>query len=537
MPDFQKPIPIQHRYLHIPVRNGNPRVVMHILCEGRIQREFNVELPRDEAPDWWAFYDVSAFHGQAISLQTASEYPPQYATQLEAAIQHSDHLIGEETLYQEAQRPQLHFTSRRGWNNDPNGLVFCQGTWHMYYQHNPFGVGWGNMHWGHAASPDLVHWQELPIALYQRSLKDMAFSGGGFVDPGNSAGFKQAGSDPHQDAIVAAFTSTGRGECLAASFDGGLTFTEWDDNPILTHQGRDPKIIWYAPGNKWVMIIYEETQSERGYALYSSQDLRQWQRTDFLPGYFECPELFEIPVDGEPGKTRWVIHGALWQGAKSVYLIGSFDGEQFHPEGEPQPAHFGPNFYAAQLFSNAPQKRCILVGWLQGAAYPGMPFSQGMTVPLELCLRRFSSGLRLCFLPVPELNTLRGEAQHGAQLTTQLANQLLEGAADELLEVQIELQPDGSQPVRLDVRGHPVVYDPQRHTITFAGMTAPLAPGRQELALRVLVDRGVTEVFADDGYAAFAAMTIAPFRGAPIRLEGAAQVHSLTIYPLRSIWD
>jgi fructan beta-fructosidase len=254
MAKFSQELKIQSRYLHFPVRSGNPMVTFQMEIAGRLVREFNLELADAGRVDWWAFYDVSAFHGQVIRLRTLEELPKLQAAWLTASIRQSDDLIGAEDLYREKYRPQFHFTSRRGWNNDPNGLVYHQGEWHMFYQHNPFGVKWGNMHWGHAVSRDLVHWTELPEALFQKSLQDMAFSGGGLVDSANTAGWKTGAEDP----LVVAFTSTGRGECLAYSLDRGRTLIEYPGNPFLPHQGRDPKIIWYEAGRHWVLIVYEE---------------------------------------------------------------------------------------------------------------------------------------------------------------------------------------------------------------------------------------------------------------------------------------
>ena len=257
---------------------------MQIVIAGQAVREFSVELAENEPADWWAFYDVSAFIGQTIRLIALEELLGSQAAWLSGVILQSDQILNSADLYHENYRPQFHFTSRRGWNNDPNGLVYTQGEWHLYYQHNPFGIRWGNMHWGHAVSQDLIHWTELPEALFQKSLHDMAFSGGGLVDIRNSAGLKAGPEDP----LVVAFTSTGRGECLAYSLDRGRTLVEYPHNPIITHKGRDPKIIWYEPGQHWVLILYEEpfeegvgsgghgTASSFGYAIYTSPNLKLW---------------------------------------------------------------------------------------------------------------------------------------------------------------------------------------------------------------------------------------------------------------------
>ncbi|HEX7434647.1 MAG TPA: glycoside hydrolase family 32 protein [Anaerolineaceae bacterium] len=543
-------ITIQSRHLHFPVKNGNPRVKLQLMLGGLVVREFDIELATGEGEpdhpvDWWAFYDVSAFTGQPVSIQVVDEELSETVREwLEGALQQSDGLLGAAGLYAERYRPQFHYTSRRGWNNDPNGMVFVQGEWHLYYQHNPFGTGWGNMHWGHAVSTDLVEWQELPEALYQKSLADMAFSGGGLIDLANTAGFKSGSEDP----LVVAFTSSGRGECLAYSLDRGRTFHEYTGNPFLTHHGRDPKIIWYEPDQKWVMILYEElaepgagsnagdTADSFGYAIYDSPDLKHWTRRDFLPGFYECPELFELPVVGQPDVKKWVVHGTAVDKYRSAFMIGSFDGMKFTPEMESAQAHYGPHFYAAQIFNQAPGRRCILIGWLTGAAYPDMPFSQGMTVPLELSLHETSSGIRLFFYPVEELSQLHTGQISGSHLDLTAANKLLASAPGELFDLDLCLQPQTRAPVSLTVGAESITYDPAAETLSFAGQTAHLEPASGGLALRVLVDRSVMEVFANQGEAAFSAMTLFPDGPRKMALEGDVAVPSLTIHTLRSIW-
>ena len=562
---FTKEILILSRHLHFPVRSGSPKVKLQILLGGQAVREFDIELAGGDPVDWWAFYDVSAFEGQTVTLASVgSDLPEEQTAWLAGAIRQSDGIIGGEDLYQETYRPQFHFTVRRGWNNDPNGMVFYQGEWHLYYQHNPFGVGWGNMHWGHAVSPDLAHWEELPEALYQRSLEDMAYSGGGVIDQEDTAGFKEGDEAP----LVVFFTSTGRSECLAFSLDRGRTFKEYAGNPILTHHGRDPKVIRYAPGNKWVLIVYEEQAEQTpvfggdgstepmGYAIYDSVDLKHWRRQSFLPGWYECPELFELPVTDQPGVTKWVVHGnafkqfidmetwtrvgpmssPAWKRYSSAFMVGEFDGQTFTPTQGVSSGHYGPMFYAAQVFSDAPGGRRVMMGWLFYATYPGMPFSQGMTVPLELSLRQTGAGYRLCFYPAVELEKLANGQLTGQGLDLAGANALLAKAEGELFDVRLELQADGSGPVKFDVGGHPVAWNPGRGEVSFAGRTASLEPGKDRLALRVLVDRSVMEVFADEGYAAFASAAIFPDGKREMRLEGGVASAGVVICALKSIW-
>lgn len=531
-PLFQKHLHSTARYLYLPISNTSSKVVAQLSIRNMIVREFDLELALDEPPDWWAFYDVSEFHGQDLNFQiVAGEAPDSAHAWLEKAIQLGDEPPGMEDVYTERYRPQFHFTTRRGWNNDPNGMVYFDGKWHLFYQHNPFGIRWGNMHWGHAVSRDLVHWAEQPIALHPKSLQDMAFSGGGLVDWNNSLG-AQKGAQP---ALVFAFTSTGRGECLAYSNDQGKTLHEWAGNPFLSHQGRDPKILWFADTHQWVLIIYEELGDEqRGYAFYTSPDLTHWERQSFIPGYFECPELFHLPVKGQTDESYWVIHGCLWEKAPSTCLIGHFDGQSFQTQAENITSHYGPHFYAAQIFSDAPGNRRIMIGWLSGAEYPGMAFSQGMTVSLELTLQRTSSGLRLCYFPVAEIESLRANSVAGAGLGVSAVNDLLRENNSELMDLELETTAD--QPLTVDIGGYPVRYDPTAQSVTFAGKTAPISGGEKRLSLRILIDRSVTEVFVNSGEAAFSSLTI--FSDSPrlVSLSETTASINIQVHSLRTIW-
>lgn len=263
-------------------------------------------------------------------------------------------------------RPKYHFTAGRGWLNDPNGLVFLNGEYHLFFQHNPSDVVWGNMHWGHAVSRDLLHWKELPIALYPKE-NDFCFSGSAVVDVHNIAGF-QAGSEP---PLLVFFTSTGRGECLAYSNDGGRTFTEYSGNPVVRHRGRDPKVIYHEPARSWIMAVYDEVNHV---AFHASKDLKHWTFQSRIHGFYECPDLFEL-------NGRWVL-----MAANGFYSLGWFNGVDFVPDTLPRPLFYG-DAYAGQTFSSLDRR--VLIAWMRSdnRIYKGEPFCQQMTLPVELTLK------------------------------------------------------------------------------------------------------------------------------------------------------
>ena len=241
--------------------------------------------------------------------------------------------------YTEPYRPQFHFTPAQNWMNDPNGLVYYQGEYHLFYQYNPFGDTWGHMSWGHAVSRDLVHWQHLPVAIPELG-DEMAFSGSAVVDYGNTSGFGTT-QNPAMVAIYTAAKPGNQSQALAYSTDKGRTWQRYAGNPVLdigSGEFRDPKVFWYEPEHKWVMAVVMAV--EHKVRLYSSTNLKQWTlMSDFGPagavgGAWECPDLFPLAVDGDPAKTKWVIvvnlnPGGIAGGSGGQYFVGDFDGTRF----------------------------------------------------------------------------------------------------------------------------------------------------------------------------------------------------------------
>ena len=519
---------LQNRYLNLPVKNGAAKRRMSLLIDGQIVREFEIELAEAE-PDFWVFLDVSMFRGRTATLRVASLGQNSRALQ---AIAQSDTIQGAEDLYREKHRPQFHFSSRRGWNNDSNGLVFYQGRYHLYYQHNPYGWNWGNMHWGHAVSTDLVHWEELPIALYPRNFGDWCFSGSAVVDGDNTGGFQTG----EHDVIVAVYTSTGRGECLAYSNDRGRTFTDYPGNPVVTHQGRDPKVLWYAPGRHWVMAVYDEQDKSQGIAFYTSPNLRDWQFRSRLDGFYECPEIFELPVDGDRNNRKWIVHAA-----DGSYVIGQFDGRTFTAESGKHPWSYGDCFYASQTFNNMPPKdgRRIQIAWGR-IATPGMPFNQCMLFPCELTLRTTEDGVRMFAEPVKEVELLHGQRYSWHDETIEPDRNPLADVRGELFHLRGQVDVGHANELTFVIRGLPVVYDVARQELSCKGKTAPLKPANGTIRLEILVDRTSMEIFGNDGRIYMPIGAIPADSNKSLQLSargGTAKIQALEVHRLRSAWE
>ena len=262
-----------------------------------------------------------------------------------------------DNLYQETYRPQFHFSAKENWLNDPNGLVYYKDEYHLFFQHNPTGIDWGNMTWGHAVSTDLLHWKQLPNAIEPDDLGTI-FSGSAVVDWNNTSGF-QTGTEK---VLVAFYTSAGDyaaekkafTQSIAYSNDRGRTWTKYEGNPVIGHiegHNRDPKVIWHEPTQRWVMALYLDGNK---FALLGSTNLKEWAPLCEIemPGVTECPDLFELPVDGNPENMKWVF----W-GGNGNYVIGSFDGTNFTKETEPLQSEWGRNGYAGQTWSDIPGGR------------------------------------------------------------------------------------------------------------------------------------------------------------------------------------
>jgi fructan beta-fructosidase len=531
---LEKMLTVDGSHLIVPVANVKGANVLIGIYDGEtLVQNFNVSLPHGDDAFWLAAYPLANFglKGKQIKLSTADgKRVPETCRAAFERIKigsESDALSSDD--YAKPYRNQFHASTRRGWNNDPNGMVFSGGKFHLYYQYNPFGIFWGNMHWGHLESTNLVHWEERPIALYQKTVRDAAFSGGGFIDANDTAGLGKG-------TQFASFTSTGRGECLVYSKDGGLTFTEVPENPIVKNPGRDPRIIWYQPEQKWVMVVYDETHGpeteavppanekmprNRCMAFYESKNLRQWTRTGAFTdpdrgAVFECPEMFELPVAGKAGESRWILLGA-----QNRYFIGKFDGKVFHKESGPHGTTHGA-FYAAQTFSDVPDGRRIEIGWLRTDSYeklfPGQIVNQGFTLPHEMTLRETAEGLRVFYSPVKELEKLRGEVlAEGKDLTLARANEMLQKCKGELSETLIEFAVAGTKP--LTINGIDASFD-----------------GR---IARIFTDRTVNEVYADDGISyEIRKRSPANFDATEslLRTDEGVRIRSLRIIRLKSIW-
>jgi len=493
-------------------------------------------------------------------------------------------LLAQET-YNELWRPQFHFTPPRNFMNDPNGLVYYKGEYHLFYQYNPQGTEWGHMSWGHAVSTDMLHWKNLPVAIPEQTGQYMIYSGSAVVDWHNASGLCAGASSTDPSCLIAIYTAAGtksQKQHLAFSNDRGRTWSNYAGNPIADLKQpdfRDPKIFWYDAEKKWVMVAV--LADERKAVFFDSQNLKNWAfRSSFEvagndKGQWECPDLFELAVDGNPKNRRWVLvvnrnPGAPAGGTGTRYFVGSFDGMQFvneTPDGQELWADYGKDFYATNSFSNLPPKdrRRIWIGWISNWQYanrePTSAWRGAQSLPRELSLVQFSDGIRLVQKPIAETIGLRErELLQLSGVSVLMANQAMRMASlrGETLEMEAELAPGDAKEIGFRLRKggaeETVVGITSTTREVFVDRTrsgqvafAPEFSGRHKAVLRQIsrvklhlyLDRSSLEVFVNDGEVVLTDR-IYPSSGSDgIELysdAGKGKLLSLAVWKLGSIW-
>ncbi len=501
-------------------------------------------------------------------------------------------LAGATELYHEPYRPQFHFTPPQQWMNDPNGLVYDQGEYHLYYQYHPYSNKWGPMHWGHALSRDLVHWKNLPIALFP-DRHGTIFSGSAVVDTANTSGF----GTRNRPAMVAMFTyqdhlsenlgHTGfQSQGLAYSLDHGRNWTKYAFNPVLTSPGvrdfRDPKLYWHAPTHQWIVALAVADHV----AFYSSPDLKHWtHQSDFggewgsHAGVWECPDLMAMTIEGRSsGKHVLLVSigkGGPNGGSATQYFIGDFDGHRFRPDADqrarlqtaPLWLDYGTDDYAGSTWSGAAprDRRQRFIGWMSNWQYamevPTERWRSAMTLPRELKLVPTDRGLELHSLPVAELTSLRRTAAVlGPRITSAPLD--LTGAARShggLLELELDLDTLSAASSELwfaNSLGEKVVFRINKAARRFeldrtasgavdfskdfpTTQTAPWLGTGAQLKLRIFLDQSSIEVFINDGETVFTALVFPSTPYDSISLQGSAALglRSAVVYELKSIWN
>ncbi|HLK63856.1 MAG TPA: glycoside hydrolase family 32 protein [Bryobacteraceae bacterium] len=488
--------------------------------------------------------------------------------------------FGQSTSYDQPYRPQFHFSPLQNWTNDPNGLVYFDGEYHLFYQYNPFGDVWGHMSWGHAVSRDLMRWQELPVALREEN-GIMIFTGSTVLDTHNSSGFCSGGK-PCMVAIYTGHTPPAppraalQTQNLAYSNDHGRTWTKYSGNPVLDlhlSDFRDPHVFWSDQAKRWVMAV--ALPNDHKVLLYGSPDLKAWERlSEFGPagatgGQWECPTLTEVPVEGSPRQTRWVLKvglnpGGLQGGSGEQYFVGDFDGMRFtndNPSTTTLWTDYGKDCYCALTFNGMARSEVpVMIGWMNNWQYaakvPTQPWRGQMTIPRRLQLRKLPEGLRLVQAPAETIQTLRGA--HFSWRGTSIAdlNRALTGkirgnsfelrstVSGASAEVGWRLLDGDGKFTTVGYADGKLFVDRTKSGVTDfsndfpARTSAPLALGDAPLQLTILVDRSTIEVFAMDGAVAMTSLVYPPASAKGVEFYAAGKTGRITLegWELKSAW-
>ena len=479
-------------------------------------------------------------------------------------------------LYHEPFRPQVHFSPLEKWMNDPNGMVYNKGVYHLFYQFYPDATVWGPMHWGHAESKDLIHWQQKPIALYPDSL-GYIFSGSAVLDVHNTSGFGKNGQAP----LIAIFThhdpkgekagkADFQNESIAYSLDDGKTWTKYSGNPVLKNPGikdfRDPKVMWFEASKKWIMTLATKDRV----TFFSSLNLKDWKKESEFGaqlgahgGVWECPDLFPLSLNG---KIYWVLlvsinPGGPNQGSATQYFVGNFNGNSFIPKNTATKwIDYGPDNYAGVTWSNT-GKRKIFLGWMSNWLYatqvPTVKWRSAMTVPRELSLQEVNGDILLASKPAKEFDALRlsPKVVKNAQVDGSLNLTNKFGQLPKQFELKLSIKEAKDFSINLsNTVGEQLIigFDKARNSYyidrrkagessfnkDFAAIHyAPKLSASKSIDLTLVVDAASVELFADNG---LSVMTGIFFPKKPItnlQLQANGSLFTdLEMIPLKSIW-
>jgi len=488
-----------------------------------MQREFPVQLAED-AINYWIYIDVTEFQGKTISLTS-----PASSKSLNRIYQ-DDRINGSDSLYKESNRPQFHFTVKRGWSNDINGPIFYNNQYHLFWQSFPFGLSWntGFMYWGHAVSKDLLHWKELPPALMPDSLGS-PWSGSSVIDKNNDGGWGK-------DALVLYYTAYDRVsnkqvQCIAYSTDNAKTFKRFGGNPVIdsnwemqTTDTRDPHVFWHEPSKHWIMVLLEKD----GMSFYNSTDMKKWEKQSHFKGLWECPDFFELPVNGDTQNKKWVLHGG-----SPEYIIGTFDGLKFTPEsgklryceeaGEDQ----GDLLYASQSVANMPDNRRVQMAWGR-IQHEGMPFTQMVLFPTEFSLKSTPNGLRVVANPIKEIENLHGMKHEFESKSTPFVNQELTKIKPGQLHLKLKFTLDNGNSVRLFYQGNEIL-----------NLSAQGLPSGEN-SIEILLDKTVAEIFINNGTRYLVKNLPKARNNDGLWFDSekyGPSINHLEVYEMKSIWD
>ncbi len=476
----------------------------------------------------------------------------------------------QQPYYQERFRPQYHFSSQKNWINNPNGLVYHNGEYHLFYQHNPFGNTWANMSWGHAVSKDLVNWNSMPLALAQQNGK-MVLSGSVVVDSKNLSGFTKQKEEVPLIAVFTSADSASQSQHLAYSIDNGKSWSRYTANPVLdlkVKDFRDPSVFWHEPSKQWVMAV--AMPNEKLISIYTSFSLKQWTfQSDFgfqsdTSGVWESPDLFQVPIAGEPNKTKWVLQ--VSQNGSMQYFVGEFDGTKFYNENPFDKIFrpdYGADYYAAITYKNTPDKIPVSIGWVNNWNYadqvPTSPWRGAMSIPRKLSVKKMGSEWILVQEPIKSLRSMRSTAEVIKSEIPVKTNYKLPFSG-QCFEMELDIKPSTTSisGVKIAVGGNryfSISYDATLEQLYVDRSNTPSAFSKQypyfnrknaylkqqneRIHLQIFFDKSIVEVYANGGELVFTSQIFPEQGDTGIQLfsDGNLSVfQNIWYWPMKTTW-
>lgn len=473
------------KYLVFPVSYHAQNKRLYFYIDEKLVYDIVFSLDYDK-PDFYAPLNIERFYGKTVRIDCDKD--------IKIQIDKRDIM---ETFYDGKYRPYAHFTAKRGWLNDPNGLVYYKGCYHMFFQHNPVDCKWENMHWGHAVSSDLIHWQEKEIVFYPDE-DGTVFSGSAIIDWKNATGLKQNDNDVilifYTCAGSTSETSKGKPftQNLAYSVDGGNTFMKYQKNPLIAQTvggNRDPKVIYYEPDDSYIMALYLDNHE---YVLYKSKNMLDWAEIQHisLPEDTECPDFFPLAADSNSDNIKWVFIGA-----SDRYFVGNFDGEHFTIESDLLQLNYGNNSYAAQSWSDIPEKRIRTA--FSTVIIPGEPYAGCMNLPQEMFLRTVGGEVKLCVLPVKETELLYTAEEHFSDISVSANQPFKYQVSSKCCDITLRIPVQNS--FAFTLFGFDLSYDTEQSILKCIDKEAPVKGENGFLTIRLIMDTVNTEIFVDGG--------------------------------------
>lgn len=533
------PFRIERDYVSFLIGGGDYEryTCLDLIVDGKVVRSATGRRSDVLAPQSW---DVRAWRGKEAHLEVIDRASGDWGHINVDRIVQTDRPerppVSPGPLYQEPLRPQFHFTARQftmdrlepkehqeGWINDLNGLIYYDGEWHLFAQR------WASC-WLHAVSKDLIHWTELEPAFWEEGLRVGVQSGTCVIDYANTSGLSPDPKNPPMVAFWSRFDNVSQG--ISYSLDHGRTWVKYAGNPTFQRAERDPKVFWYpnpaeAEKGHWVMMMY----GDGAYHILASSDLLHWKDEHHpIPDSFECPDFFELPLDGDKTRKKWV----LIQG-NGNYSIGTFDGKEFKEETKRFACDLGPNFYATQSWHNVEtgDGRRIQVAWMRGAFFPGMPFNQEISFPCELTLHSTPEGPRIHRQPIKELEMLHGKpTTFGERVLTDGETMPLAAKGD-LYRLKAEVDISAGATLVFLLRGESVA-------LSAKDLTSGDAHGKVRDRVRtveILLDRASIETYVNEGELSSTRYALPKGEGLSLKADGGqVTIRSLTLTPLKSVW-